>query len=210
MDRTEIIVAMAQAIESTNARALRIEGVKNVLAVKKTVALPVIGIVKREQPSTQIVITPEETDIEALAGAGADIIAIDATFRDRPVPVTRLIDCAKEENLLVMADCSTFVEGEFALSAGADILGTTLSGYTAETVDSGPEPDFELIEAFSDLTTDTSTLVMAEGRFNTPELAAEAIMRGADCVTVGSAITRIEHVVEWFTQALVNPSQCTH
>jgi N-acylglucosamine-6-phosphate 2-epimerase len=43
---------------------------------------------------------------------------------------------------------------------------------------------------------------MAEGRINTPELAARAIAAGASAVTVGSALTRLEHVTSWFADAV--------
>ena len=43
---------------------------------------------------------------------------------------------------------------------------------------------------------------MAEGRVNTPELAALAMAAGADAVTVGSALTRLEHVTGWFAEAI--------
>ena len=42
---------------------------------------------------------------------------------------------------------------------------------------------------------------MAEGRYNTPELAAKAIEHGAVAVTVGSALTRLEVVTGWFNSA---------
>ena len=45
---------------------------------------------------------------------------------------------------------------------------------------------------------------MAEGRYNTPELAALAIENGAYAVTVGSALTRLEHIVGWFVSAIDN------
>lgn len=43
---------------------------------------------------------------------------------------------------------------------------------------------------------------MAEGRYNTPELAKVAIEIGADYVTVGSALTRLEHIVSWFADSI--------
>ena len=43
---------------------------------------------------------------------------------------------------------------------------------------------------------------MAEGRFNSPDLAKKAIKYGADSVTVGSAITRIENITKWFAKAV--------
>lgn len=44
--------------------------------------------------------------------------------------------------------------------------------------------------------------VNAEGRYNTPAQAAEAIRHGAWAVTVGSAITRTEHICQWYNTAL--------
>ena len=43
---------------------------------------------------------------------------------------------------------------------------------------------------------------MAEGRYNTPELAKTAIEIGAYCVTVGSALTSLRAYVSWFTEAI--------
>ncbi|MFZ9415961.1 MAG: N-acetylmannosamine-6-phosphate 2-epimerase, partial [Alphaproteobacteria bacterium] len=44
--------------------------------------------------------------------------------------------------------------------------------------------------------------VFAEGRFNTPALAAAAMRAGAHAVVVGSAITRPEVVAGWFAAAV--------
>jgi N-acetylmannosamine-6-phosphate 2-epimerase/N-acetylmannosamine kinase len=131
-----------------------------------------------------------------LIDAGADIVAVDATRRPRPVPVRELIAAIKARGRLAMADCADLEDAREALAAGADLVGTTLSGYTG-----GSEPvapDFELIAAMRGLT----PYVMAEGRLRSPGQAAEAIRRGAWCVTVGSALTRTEHATEWFRAAV--------
>lgn len=202
MDSVEIVVAMAKAAAQSGASALRIEGVANVAAVKCQVDIPVIGIVKKIDSQTPVVITPKLKDIDELIQAQADIVAIDATDRVRPTPVKTLISHLVAANVPAMADCATRQDGEQALAVGCCVLGTTLSGYTAETMQSGDEPDFALIRSFAELVNGTRALVMAEGRFNTPMLAAEALINGADCVTVGSAITRIEHIVGWFSDAV--------
>jgi N-acylglucosamine-6-phosphate 2-epimerase len=44
--------------------------------------------------------------------------------------------------------------------------------------------------------------VVAEGRIRSAAEAAAALAAGAHCVTVGSAITRIEHITEWFIEAM--------
>lgn len=77
-----------------------------------------------------------------------------------------------------------------------DIIGSTMSGYTSDKVPQ--EPDYQLVK---DLKA-AGCYVMAEGRYNTPELAKEAIAIGVDCVTVGSALTRLEHIVSWFSNAV--------
>jgi hypothetical protein len=39
----------------------------------------------------------------------------------------------------------------------------------------------------------------------TPAQAAQALREGARAVTVGSAITRVEHITSWFAQAVSRP-----
>ena len=41
---------------------------------------------------------------------------------------------------------------------------------------------------------------MAEGRYNSPLLAKKAILAGADAVTIGSAITRIDNITKWYVE----------
>ena len=43
---------------------------------------------------------------------------------------------------------------------------------------------------------------MAEGRYNSPDLAKKAILAGADAVTIGSAITRIGNITTWFVKEI--------
>jgi N-acetylmannosamine-6-phosphate 2-epimerase/N-acetylmannosamine kinase len=95
-----------------------------------------------------------------------------------------------------MADCSDIEDARQALAAGADFVGSTLSGYAGGPVPE--EPDFDLITAMRELT----PFVIAEGRLRTTEQSAEALRRGAYSVVVGSAITRTEHATEWFRQAV--------
>jgi len=205
MNTADIIVAMAKTAENSGAGAVRIEGVENVAAVRHALKIPIIGIVKRITPDTPVVITPQLSDISELVAAGADIIAVDATARSRPVAVETLITSIHAANRLAMADCATLDDGKGALEMECDIIGTTLSGYTTDTQPCSVEPDFSLLQQFAELTHNSKTLTMAEGRFNTPELAANALRHGADCVTVGSAITRMENIVGWFTDAMQKP-----
>lgn len=196
MDKPEIVSAMAQASVAGGASGLRIEGVDNLKATRPFVNIPIIGIVKRDLPDSPIRITPFLQDIEDLANAGADIIAVDGTSRPRPVDIESAVKKIHEMGCLAMADCSNLEEGLYCQKLGFDIVGSTMSGYTGGAVPE--EPDYQLVK---DLKA-AGCFVMAEGRYNTPELAKVAIEIGADCVTVGSALTRLEHIVSWFANSV--------
>ena len=196
MDKPEIVAAMAQASVIGGAAGLRIEGVENLKAARPTVQVPIIGIVKRDLPDSPIRITPFLHDIEALAKAGADIIAVDGTHRPRPVELESAVKKIHELGCLAMADCSNLEEGLHCQKLGFDIIGSTMSGYTGGVVPK--EPDYQLVKDLKK----AGCRVMAEGRYNTPELAKTAIEIGADFVTVGSALTRLEHLVSWFAAAV--------
>ncbi|MER8445441.1 putative N-acetylmannosamine-6-phosphate 2-epimerase [Mesorhizobium sp. M1066] len=196
MDSAQFVTGFAKAAVEAGAKALRIESVPYVAAARLAVRVPIIGIVKRDLTDSPVRITPYLADVEALAEAGADIIAFDATDRVRPVPVEALVKAVKARNKLTMADCSCLDDARRALAAGVDFVGTTLSGYVG-----GPEPEDPDIALVAQIRTLTP-YVIAEGRIRSPEQAAAAARAGACAVVVGSAITRTEHVTSWFHQAL--------
>lgn len=196
-DNVASVVAYARAAEASGASGLRIEGAANVAATAQANTLPVIGLIKRDLDDSPVRITPFLEDVAALCDAGAAIVAVDATDRRRPVPAAELIGEIKRRGRIAMADISTLAEARNALAAGADIIGTTMSGYTGE----GPtpkDPDLDLVAHCSRL----GSFLIAEGRYNSPQQAGEAIRAGADAVVVGSAITRPEHITGWFRDAV--------
>jgi putative N-acetylmannosamine-6-phosphate epimerase len=196
MDNAAMVVGFALAALDGGATALRIESADYVRAVRQATDRPIIGLVKRDLETSPIRITPFIEDVDALAAAGADIIAYDATARERPVATKTLIERIHAAGKIAMADCSVIADAEHALAEGAEIVGSTLAGYTGPVEPT--EPDFALIAAMRNLTPH----VVAEGCVRTPEQAAQALQAGAFTVVVGSAITRPEHVTSWFRQAL--------
>jgi putative N-acetylmannosamine-6-phosphate epimerase len=196
MDRTDIVVGFALAAEAGGASALRIEGITNVRAVRAATALPIIGLVKRAEPGTCVFITPLLDDVADLVGAGADIIAFDATLRPRPVPVPTLIERIHAAGRQSMADCASFADAAAAVDAGAAVIGTTLSGYVEGPVPD--EPDIDLVRKVAAL----KRPIFAEGRYRTTVQVQAARRAGASAVVVGSAITRPEHITGWFVDAL--------
>ncbi|CNG64777.1 N-acetylmannosamine-6-phosphate 2-epimerase [Yersinia enterocolitica] len=201
MDTPEIVAAMALAALAGGAVGLRVEGISNIEAVRRVTDAPIIGIIKRDLPDSEVRITPWLEDVDALSAAGADIIAFDVTCRPRPVSVEDLFQRVQATGCLAMADASNIEDGLLAYHLGIDFIGTTLSGYTQTPVPT--EPDLELVKQLSQ----AGCKVIAEGRYNSPALAAAAISAGAYAVTVGSAITRIEHICSWFCEAIQHAPQ---
>ncbi|MDO5604060.1 MAG: putative N-acetylmannosamine-6-phosphate 2-epimerase [Paracoccus sp. (in: a-proteobacteria)] len=199
MDHPGIVAAMAAAVVRGGAAGVRIEGIANLRAARARVEVPIIGLIKRDLPDSPVRITAMIEDARALIAAGADIIAYDATERPRPTPPDQVLAAILAAGRIAMADCATLDDGHRARAGGAAIIGTTLSGYTAGTEGLHDGPDFDLIAA---LRRRDPGFIMAEGRFNTPGLAARALREGADAVTVGSALTRLEHVTGWFAEAI--------
>ena len=202
MDRDDIVAALAASACKGGAGGVRIEGAARLAVVRAHVSAPIIGIIKRDLPDSPLRITPFIDDVNALAAAGADIIAVDGTARTRPEPLRALYDAIRAAGVLAMADCSNRDDAIAAARMGFDIVGTTLSGYTGGDIPT--EPDYALIETLGQTLPREfpNARLMAEGRFNRPDQAARAIAAGAWAVTVGTAITRTEIVTEWFVAAL--------
>ena len=87
----------------------------------------------------------------------------------------QIIDFIHSKNRLAMADISTFEEGIMNSDLGADILSTTLSGYTTYSETNSTEPDFELVK---ELTSTTDTPVILEGRIWLPDEVKKAFELG--------------------------------
>lgn len=199
----EFIVAFARAAESGGAVGLRLRGVENIEACKRAVHLPIIGITKSQFPNGDVLITGTIDEVQAIVNAGADVVALDGTKRVRPNGMNgfqMIQEVKKQFALPVMADIATFEEGIEAAKAGADFVGTTLSGYTDYTQKVRKDvPDFELIEQ---LAKQLPGKVIAEGRFWTPEQFALALKMRAYAVVVGTAITRPIDIVKRFVGAV--------
>jgi N-acylglucosamine-6-phosphate 2-epimerase len=200
----EDVAKFAVCAEMGGAAGIRTEGVEKARAIRARVRLPLIGLVKTEFEDGSVRITGREKDVKDLMDAGCDIVAIDGTFRQREgMTGPEFIKTMKQKyNVFVMADIATFEEGRACAETGADCLSTTLSGYTPET--SGNDlsgPDLDLIKKLNEHFT-RRIPVIAEGRYNTPELAKQAIKSGAWAVVTGTAITRPQIITKWFYDAI--------
>lgn len=196
-----IMARMALAAKEGGAVAIRANTPVDIAAIRAAVDLPIIGLYKEEIPGYPVYITPTLAHAKAVAAAGADIIAIDATARPRPQPGTLADFIAAihaETGRLVLADIATLEEGIVAETAGADFVSTTMSGYTADSPQQ-PGPDLDLVKR---LAACLSVPLLAEGRFKLPVEVKQALTLGATAVVVGGAITRPQQITRWFVDSL--------
>lgn len=182
------------------AAAIRVQGIADVQFTRNAVEVPVIGLWK--DGTAGVLITPTARHALAVANAGAHIVALDGTGRERPDGLSLKDTIAlvhAESHALVMADCGSLADALGAAAAGADLIGTTLAGYTGDR-EKTVGPDLELLEAIA--AAGLPVPLVAEGRIHTPAQARAALDAGAFAVVVGTAITHPASITGWFDTAL--------
>jgi N-acylglucosamine-6-phosphate 2-epimerase len=196
-----IIAAMAQVAVNHGAVGVRIDTPSHIKAVRQRVQVPIIGLWKQVISGYDVYITPQFHHAVAVAEAGADIIAIDATTRHRPgneTVVDIITRIHQELSKPVMADVDTIEAAKAATAAGADVVATTLYGYTAKTNNDSP-PGWELL---TQMIEELDIPVICEGGISSPQMARHALDLGAYAVVVGSAITGIDLQVKNYCKVL--------
>ncbi|MDE2483129.1 MAG: N-acetylmannosamine-6-phosphate 2-epimerase [bacterium] len=196
IDDPRVLAAMAAAAEANGAVGVRMQGVENLRAGRARVRVPIVGLIKREYAGFEPYITPTLREVAEVVESGAEIVAFDATERARPegTSVEALVAAIHAAGCLAMADCATAGDALCAQAAGADIVGTTLCGYTA-TTQGASLPALAMVRECAEL----ETFVICEGGVHRPEQLAEAIAAGADAVVVGTAITNTDWLVREFS-----------
>ena len=194
---------MARAAKQAGAKMIRTSSVRDIVEIKEETGLPVIGLIKREYPGYQGRITMTMREVDECMEAMADIVSIDCTFNERadgltPGEFLKQVK-AKYPNIIIMADCATLEEAVAAYEAGADLVGSTMNGYTPQTRDCKGDPNYELVRQ---MVAALPCPVIAEGRVHTPEQARKMLEIGAWAVVVGGAITRPLEIANRFMAAV--------
>jgi N-acylglucosamine-6-phosphate 2-epimerase len=190
--------ALAQCAERGGAAAIRADGPEDIRSIHEAVSLPIVGIYKVPRGG-RFFITPTMEHARAVVAAGADVVAVEATLENRPVQedLEYLIRRIREElSVPVVADISTFEEAIRARKSGAELVATTLSGYTHDSPER-EEPDLNLVRKLAE----ANIPVVAEGHVRTPEQVRELFNAGAHSVVVGTAITDPVTITSRFARA---------
>lgn len=200
-----IMSRMAYAAMLGGAVGIRANTVADITEIKKTVNLPIIGIIKEDYTGSDVYISPTMKEIDALVACGVSIIATDATdAQKRPRPDGKSLDTffgevrEKYPNQLFMADCSNYEEGMHAAEIGFDLIGTTMNSYTQYTQDA----ELPNIELMGKLARDCGKPVIAEGGIWLPEQLKAALNAGSWAVVIGGAITRPREITRRFVASI--------
>lgn len=196
-----IMGKMAIAAKEGGASGIRAQSVEDINEISKVCDLPIIGIIKRNYSDSEVFITPTKKEVLELLSTTCEIIALDATIRKRPndEQLSDLVDLIHKHGRIAMADCSTFEECQMAQEIGFDIISTTLCGYTSYSK-KVEGPNFELLKK---CVAELDTIVIAEGKINTPEDLKRVYEEcGVYSAVVGSAITRPKMITQTFAAVL--------
>ncbi|MBK8137142.1 MAG: putative N-acetylmannosamine-6-phosphate 2-epimerase [Chloroflexi bacterium] len=193
-DDVGMITAFAKSAAMGGAAGLRLAGAEHIKAVRAVSDLPIIGIHKDYRPDALVLITGDSRYVAPLVSAGAQIVAFDATRRERPSTLTEIVDAIHAAGALALADLRQTDDIDAALSAGADALATTLSVWDLPDY----VPDIAFIEGIARR---WSGPIIAEGNFWSPEDVRRALDTGAHAVVIGSAITRPWKITEYYVRA---------
>ena len=202
VEEKSIMYLMARAAKQAGTPAIRTSSIRDVIAIKEETGLPVIGLIKIKYEGFESYITPTMKEVDELVAAGSDVIALDCTTQKRGDGKTIdefIIEVRKKyPDAILMADISTYEEGINAWKLGIDIVGTTMSGYTAHSPKTDG-PDYDLVKRLS---AEVDIPVIGEGRVHSPEQAVEMLDAGAFAVVVGGAITRPLEIAQRFIKAV--------
>lgn len=192
LNNIEAITLMAKSVIEGGAEVLRLSQKDHIASIKRITKDPIIGLIKKKYDDSEVFITPTKKEIDDLLELGVDCIAIDATLRKRPndESLEELVKYIKRKSkeTLIMADCSKIEDIKNADKLDFDIIGTTLRGYTKDTLNrSNIENDYEFIK---ECLKTTKKPLIAEGGFWEHKDIYNVIKLGAHAVVVGSAITR--------------------
>ncbi len=209
LNDTKAITLMAKACIQGGATSLCLSQVPHIKSIKNFINknklnVPIIGIIKKKYKGSEVFITPTIKEVKQLLLLKPEVIALDATLRKRPKEsleeIVKFIR-AKNPRQIIMADCSCKEDVLNADKLGFDIIGTTLRGYTKNTLGKNNiQNNFEFIKW---CTKHVKAKVILEGGIWDPQTASDALEKtNIHAVVVGSAITRPLEIVKKYLSVI--------
>ena len=197
----EHMLMMAQAAHAGGCAGFRANLPENIAAIKAEFPdVPMIGIYKIVEGDSEVYITPNMDAVDKLVELKCEIIALDGTNRKNYSGKYAWEFLAevreKYPDQCLMADIATLEDAILSAKAGADILATTLSGYTEDSKEFKNDCNFELLSQIRDA--NLGKFIVCEGKIRTVDDAAKAFDSGADALVIGGAITNPISITQHF------------
>lgn len=197
----DCMAKMAYAAVLGGASGIRANTVRDIKMIAKRVKVPIIGLIKQDYPDSKIYITPTLKEVKALIKSPCDVIALDATLRDRPGGVTlaELVAYVRQNSdKKLMADIATLEEAKAADALKFDYVSSTLRGYTDETAHIAI-PDLDFLNMLHQSLQYAQPV--AEGGIHEEATIARILSYGYETVIIGGAITRPLEITKRFVSA---------
>jgi N-acylglucosamine-6-phosphate 2-epimerase len=206
LNTPETVALLARCAVASGASGVRIQGVDHIAAVRRAVDVPIVGLIKRSYPGYAPYITVTAAEAAEIVAAGAEIVAFDATPRPRPgaLTVAGLIAAIHARGGIAMADCATGAEAHTAAASGAEIAGTTLTGYTEDTRGHALPALDVLREAAA-----TGAFAILEGGVADADHLRAGFANGASAVVVGTALTNLDARIRTFAAGVPRQKSAT-
>lgn len=198
----DMLLLFARAGLDGGAAGIRAEGAPLVSLIKQNLPTTVIGWCASTYDDGRMRVSGSFQEVESLLHAGADIIAIDGTFRRRDgMSGPQYVEAVRQRfNCPLLVDVSTYAEGIACADYGADGISTYLSGGTLDTSYYDSEtPDFNIVRT---LTRELTIPVIADGRILIPKFAKDLLLDGAWSVVIEAAVTKPKIITGWFLDAV--------
>lgn len=140
----DITVAVTQLAMARDTSTVRAQGLTDIIAVRQTVEIPIIGLVETGHDGVYII--PSAAHVKTYIETRADVVAVDVALCERGAgeafadAIAAIYDYFPQ--LAVMVGCVSLEDAKIVENAGADLIGITPAGYIPDSY-AYPRPAIE-------------------------------------------------------------------
>ena len=171
-------------------------------SIRHEVKVPIIGLIKKDYPDSEVYITPTKAEIDVLLKTGCEVIAMDATARPRPNGETlaEIVSYVRSVNdeVALMADIDDYDDAVMADKLGFDYISTTLRGFTRETKGLRV-PDCGFVKKLKEA---CRAKIIVEGGIWEKKQLEDISAFNPYAVVAGTSITRPKDITKRFVESL--------
>lgn len=199
----DTMAKMAYAAYLGGAVGIRANGVHDINSIAKKIGhrLPIIGLIKKNYPDSEVYITPTLKEVRALLASDCDVIALDLTNRKRPEnqKIEDLVAYIRSHSQkAIMADTADYADVKLADELGFDYISSTMRSYTSSTKGLAI-PDLPYLKRIMGLGLKAD--LVCEGGIKDRPTLEKILALGYRYVVIGGAITRPLGITQYYGAA---------